>query len=229
MAEIPIIVISSSREGTGKTTLALNLAAAMWCDGYNVGLLTQNNVAVQNFMQKRREVCTQHNIKMPFPYLLQNMEELPFDTGEKSVIIADIAAADTQKYAAIFERAHTLITVAASREDLNWGINHPYANVVWQAKKLRAAKGMPFMNWIVVPDQLTAASVNFTDELGELAKRHGFRVATPLHYRSAFQHITEGYCAADMAVFPKVFPMTLADVYARREILTLTDFLWQQK
>ena len=228
MAEIPIIVISSSREGTGKTTLALNLAAAMWCDGYNVGLLTQNNVAVQNFMQKRREVCTQHNIKMPFPYLLQNMEELPFDTVEKSVIIADIAAADTQKYAAIFERAHTLITVAASREDLNWGINHPYANVVWQAKKLRAAKGMPFMNWIVVPDQLTAASVNFTDELGELAKRHGFRVAAPLHYRSAFQHITEGYCAADMAVFSKVFPMTLADVYARREILTLTDFLWQQ-
>ena len=229
MAEIPVIVISSSREGTGKTTLALNLAAAMWCDGYNVGLLTQNNVAVQNFMQKRREVCTQHNLKMPFPYLLQNMEELPFDTGEKSVIIADIAAADTQKYAAIFERAHTLITVAASREDLNWGINHPYANVVWQAKKLRAAKGMPFMNWIVVPDQLTAVSISFTDELGELAKRHGFRVATPLHYRSAFQHITEGYCAADMAVFPKVFPMTLADVYARREILTLTDFLWQQK
>lgn len=229
MAEIPIIVISSSREGTGKTTLALNLAAAMWCDGYNVGLLTQNNVAVQNFMQKRREVCTQHNIKMPFPYLLQNMEELPFDTGEKSVIIADIAAADTQKYAAIFERAHTLITVAASREDFDWDINHPYANVIWQAKKIRAAKEMPFMNWIVVPDQLTAASVNFTDELGELAKRHGFRVATPLHYRSAFQHITEGYCAADMAVFPKVFPMTLADVYARREILTLTDFLWQQK
>lgn len=228
MAEIPIIVISSSREGTGKTTLALNLAAAMWSDGYNVGLLTNDNIAVQNFMQKRRELCARHNIKMPFPYLLQNMDKLPFGPSEKNVIIADIAAADTQKYAAIFGVAHTLITVAASREDFDWDINHPYANVIWQAKKIRAAKGTPFMNWIVVPDQLTAASVNFTDELGELAKRHGFRVAAPLHYRSAFQHITEGYCAADMAVFPKVFPMTLADVYARREILTLTDFLWQQ-
>ena len=84
------------------------------------------------------------------------------------------------------------------------------------------------MNWIVVPDQLTAASDDFSDTLSELAKRHGFRVASSLHYRSAFQHINDGYCAADMAVFPKVFPMAMADVYARREILTLTDFLWRQ-
>ena len=71
MQQIPIIVISSSREGTGKTTLALNLAAAMWSDGYEVGLLTNENNTVRNFMQKRRELCQQHNIKMPFPHLLK--------------------------------------------------------------------------------------------------------------------------------------------------------------
>jgi hypothetical protein len=228
MSEIPVIVISSSREGTGKTTLALNLAAAMWCDGYEVGLLTNDNVAVQNFMQKRRDLCQKYKIKMPFPYLLQSAEEFPFSNNEKKVIIADIAATDTQRYAALFALAHTLITVAATREDLNWGLNHPYANVIWQAKKQHAASGTPYMNWIVVPDQLTAASDDFSDTLSELARRHGFRVASPLHFRSAFQHINDGYCAADMAVFPQVFPMAMADVYARREILTLTDFLWQQ-
>ncbi len=227
MQQIPIIVISSSREGTGKTTLALNLAAAMWSDGYDVGLLTNENNTVRNFIQRRRELCKKEHIELPFPILLQETHEFPSSSNEKKVIIADIAATDNQKYAALFAAAHTLITVAATREDLNWPLQHPYANVIWQAKKQQAARGVNFLNWIVVPDQLTAASDDFSATIGEVAKRHGFRVAAPLHYRSAFQHINDGYCAADMAKFPDVFPMTMADVYARREILTLTDFLWQ--
>ncbi|MBQ9034447.1 MAG: hypothetical protein IJ099_00605 [Alphaproteobacteria bacterium] len=227
MQQIPVIVISSSREGTGKTTLALNLAAAMWCDGYDVGLLTNENNAVRNFMQKRRELSKQYNIKMPFPILLEETNEFPQSANEKKVIIADIAATDNQQCVALFGAAHTLITVAATRDDLNWPMNHPYANVIWQAKKQLASKNAGFLNWIVVPDQLTAASDDFSSTLGEMAKRHGFRVAPSLHFRSAFQHINDGYCAADMALFPEVLPMTMADVYARREILTLTDFLWR--
>jgi hypothetical protein len=48
-----------------------------------------------------------------------------------------------------------------------------------------------------------------------------------LHFREAFCHIQDGFCAADMLLAPQFFKMTMADVYARREILTLTDFLWK--
>ena len=226
MNQIPIIVISSSQTGTGKTTLALNLAAAFWCDGYEVGFLTSENATIRQFMQKRRALTQKHEIKLSFPYLLTQVTEFPSSKNQKKVIIADINVKDLAKYGSLFAIAHTLITVASSKDDLNWSHSDDYADAIWQAKKAAAARGAK-INWIVVPNQLSATNTSLGDDLDLAAKRHGFRVAPMLHYRSAFKHLFDGYCAADMAVFPEVFPMTMADVYARQEILTLTDFLWK--
>lgn len=228
MTDVPIIVISSANDGTGKTTLALNLAAALWADGYEVGLISSNSQNWQNFLNKRHTLCQKHQLNLPFPKILDNPQQMPFENGKKQVIIADIASSDNQEYAGLFKIAHTLITVAARRPDLDWELNHPYANLIWQVRKNAAVRGIKYLNWILVQNQLTAVSNDFSDIVSGQAKRFGFRVAAPLHFREAFCHVTDGFCAADMLLVPQFFQMTMADVYARREILTLTDFLWQE-
>lgn len=226
MQEIPIIVISSATPNVGKTTLALNLAAALWSDGYKVKLLAPHNAKVGYFLEQRQNLCRQTGVELPLPELIEQIED-NVEPAEKTVIIADIPTAENEKYANVFAKAHTLITVATDVADLEWPLTHPYVSLIWEAKKNIAARGIKYLNWIAVLNQVED-EVDLS-QLQDAVKRFGFRVAEPLHYRQAFQYIENGYCAADMAQFRKLFKMSMPDVYARREILTLTDFLWQNK
>ena len=224
--ETPVIVISSSAKGTGKTTLALNLAAALWSDSYKVKLFAPHNPQVMQFMEQRQVLREQSATDLPMPELITSVDNV--DNAEKSVIIADISTENMANYAAVFAKAHTLITVGKTAEDFEWSLTHPYINLIWEAKKNIAARGIKYLNWIAVLNQADDNGEKIKQSLAAATKRFGFRVAEPLHDREAFRYIDNGYCAADMANFRKLFKMSMSDVYARREILTLTDFLWQK-
>lgn len=228
MSEVPVIVISSSVAKVGKTTLALNLAAALWSDGYQVKLFAPHNETICNFIERRQALCAQSGVNLPLPTLLENMETAGNDS-DRTVIIADIPTSENQQYRDVFAKAHTLISVANKPADLQWEMTHPYMNLVWETKKSVAARGIKYLNWIAVLNEVEATPEEVRAELKSAAKRYGFRVAEPVHTRDAFRYIENGYCAADMAKFRQLFKMSMADVYARREILTLTDFLWQDK
>lgn len=227
MQETPVIVISSDIEDVGKTTLALNLSAALWSDSYKVKLFAPHNERVQQFLEQRRNLCAQAGVELPMPELIEEVKSEM--SADKTVIIAVIPTAENEKYAEVFAKAHTLITVAADVRDLQWPLTHPYVSLIWETKKNIAARGIKYLNWIVVLNQVADESEADKALLQSAVKRFGFRVAEPLHYRPSFRYIDNGYCAADMAQFRKLFKMSMADVYARREILTLTDFLWQNK
>ncbi|MCQ2734569.1 MAG: division plane positioning ATPase MipZ [Alphaproteobacteria bacterium] len=227
MSQTPIIVISSPKAGSGKTTLALNLSAALWTDGYKVFLLAPDNDVAQ-FLQKRREFCNKHNIELPMPQLVSQLSELPQESVERTVVIADIPTEKNNIYTKIFSQAHTLITVADNPADVSWNLNDDYINLIWDVKKNIAARGIKYLNWIVVADLKNENAADWSKDMGDSAKKYGFRIAPPLKYRQAYQRLQDGYCAADMVANSKVFAMTFADVYARREILKLTDDLWQQ-
>ncbi|MBQ9272064.1 MAG: hypothetical protein IJ218_07360 [Alphaproteobacteria bacterium] len=228
MADTPIIIISSSVAGVGKTTLALNLAAALWSDDYNVNLFAPHNQTVADFMVQRQKICEQSAIALPMPKIIDNIDAAG-NGSDKEVIIADIPTAENQQYADVFAAAHTLISIGRTPEDLQWELTHPYMNLIWEAKKNVASRGIKYLNWIVVLNETDIPTQDTQDALKNAAKRYGFRVAEPLHTRAAFRYIENGYCAADMAKFRQLFKMSMSDVYARREILTLTDFLWQGK
>ena len=55
--ETPLIVISSSKAGVGKTTLAFNLATALIQDGYAVGVYSDK---ARDFLQKRLELSAKN-------------------------------------------------------------------------------------------------------------------------------------------------------------------------
>jgi len=84
------------------------------------------------------------------------------------------------------------------------------------------------LNWIAVLNKCAGVTSKQREKLLQSAKKFGFRLAEPLQQRAAYGYINNGYCAADM-VNGSVFNMSFADVYARREILTLSDFLWKDK
>jgi len=227
MNNVPIIVISSSAKETGKTTLALNLAAALWSDGYRVQLFAPDNYKVAEFIEQRKNLCKQSGVRLPLPQSLINLDEVA-ENDAKTVIIADIPTVDNKKYADVFAKAHTLISVGTKMRDFQWQMTDPYLGLIWEAKKNIAARGVKYLNWIAVLNQLQNSEEIPLAELHGAAKRFGFRAAEPLHARNAFRYVENGYCAADMAKFPQLFKMSMQDVYARREILTLTDFLWKK-
>lgn len=226
MAETPIIVISSCRGGTGKTTVALNLAAALWSDGYNVKLFAPNNEKISDFIEKRKQMNRQCNIDMPLPEIIDSIE---ITNEEKTVLIAVIPSNDNEKFADVFYKAHTLISLGYEKEDFNWSFAHPYINLIWQAKKNTAARGIKYLNWIVVQNKMQNDNDDLSCVLQPLAKQFGFRVAEPLRQRNAYRYVENGYCAADMAKYRQIFKMSMDDVYTRREILNLTDDLWKHK
>lgn len=223
----PLIVISSNHSDTGKTTLALNLAAALWSDGYHVMLYAPHNSMVDKFMQKRIALTAEKNIELPMPKRIDAI--MQDELAGKNVIIADIPSAENSKYADIFAQAHTLITIEKNVADFQWEYRDMYMNLIWNAKKEIAARGIKYLNWIALLNYSENLSPTKLKLLETASKKFGFRIAEPLHRREAFEHIKDGFCAADMILDADAFKMTLADVYARREILTLTDFLWQEK
>lgn len=226
MAQTPVIVISSSQKGTGKTTLALNLAAALWSDGYKVGLFAPDNLAVRDFLEKRTLMNTQCNVDMPLPLLVETISD---SADEKSVVIAVIPSDKNENYADVFYKAHTLISVGCEKADFDWSFAHPYVNLIWQVKKNAAANGVKYLNWIAVQNRLYSDKDNLKEELAPLSKQLGFRISEPLYFRNSYRYVQSGYCVSDMAKYRATFKMSMPDVYARREILNLTDDLWKHK
>ena len=211
--ETPIIVISSPRKGTGKTTLALNLAAALWSDGYKVGLFAPQNPEVKQFMEQRQILRSQSRMDLPMPYLLEK-SDLQADSSEKTVVIADIPTANATDYADIFAKAHTLITVGQTADDFDWQLTHPYVNLVWEAKKNIAARGIKYLNWIAVVNQTVDDDGNikgyFSIKDKNLRRRSNYRAAPFFYFLKSNLPISEysrnrapssGFFSLDLSVF----------------------------
>ena len=226
MTETPLIVVSSCEHEVGKTTVALNLAAALWSDGYKVKLFAPHNWAVADFMAKRRQMTEQCKADMPVPQIIENING---EFEDNSVIIAVIPSDKNEKYTDVFAAAHTLLSIGCEKKDFDWSFSHPYINLIWQVKKKAAARGVKHFNWIVVQNQIHDENEILSTDLQSRAKQLGYRLAEPLYWRNAYRYVTNGYCAADMAKCRQIFKMSMDDLYARREILNLTDDLWKHK
>ncbi|MBR1600154.1 MAG: hypothetical protein IJ677_01095 [Alphaproteobacteria bacterium] len=226
MAETPVIVISSSEKDVGKTTIGINLSAALWSDRYDIKLFAPANSTVDEFMSKRLLMCSQCKINMPMPQIITSLKE---NYNDKSIIVAIIPSSENERYSEIFFKAHTLISLVCEKKDLNWSFSHPYINLIWQTKKNAAARGVKQFNWIVVQNKYVNENNYLNEDLQNMSKQFGFRIAEPLHYRNAYKYIENGYCTADMVNYKQIFKMSMDDVYTRREILNLTDDLWKHK
>lgn len=221
---VPLIAISSPKAGAGKTTLAFNLATALLRDGYKVGVYSQNTA---DFLQKRKELSKNN----PTLKMLRNIskENLFTDIYEDcSAVIADVPTEQNSEFLPVFSKAHTLITLVQNENDIKWQPSDAYLNLIWNVKKHQAAAGIKCLNWVVIENKAAAENDSLSILLQQQSRRFGFRTAAALQNRESYRHIKDGYGAADL-ISSKALNMSMADVYARRELLVLADFIWQHK
>lgn len=219
----PLIAISSPKPGTGKTTLAFNLVSALLHDGYNVGVYS---AFASEFLQKRTELQkSEPSLRLPQNISKENLLSENFN-GCNAVIV-DLQSEQNSDFTPILAQAHTLITLLKDENDLSWQPTDSYLNLIWNVKKLQATHGIKYLNWVVAENQLTNGAV-LSKQLEQQSRRFGFRLAPALSKREAYTRIKDGHGAADLISTGKL-KMSMSDVYARRELLILADFIWQQK
>ena len=220
----PIIVVSSPKPKIGNSVLSLNLAGALWNDNYTVGLFSSHQNQITSFLKSRAEFAKKNKTDLIIPKQISSLN----GSSDISALVADISATDYNCHKDIFSIAHTLITPLNYKDDILWKSNDKYLNFIWEIKKVQASHGIKYLNWIIVP-YLKNNDIDFSAELEEQAKRFGFKVAPAIYYRDEYMHITDGYCAADLQNKKLEKMMSLNDLYARREILQLAEFIWQKK
>ncbi len=220
----PIIVVSSPKPKIGNSVLSLNLAGALWNDNYDVGLFSSQQNKIDSFLKARAEFSKKNKADLIMPKHISEFNK----QLDISALVADISATDYNCHKDIFSNAHTLITPLNYKDDILWKSNDKYLNFIWDVKKVQASHGIKYLNWIIVP-YIKDGNNDFSDELSEQAKKYGFRLAPAIYYREEYMHVKEGYCSADLQKNKLEKLMTMGDVYARREILQLAEFIWQKK
>ena len=144
------------------------------------------------------------------------------------ITIADVPTEQNSEFLPVFSKAHTLITLVQSENDIKWQPSDAYLNLIWNVKKHQSAAGIKCLNWVVIENKAAAENDSLSTLLQQQSRRFGFRTADALQNRESYRHIKDGYGAADL-INSKALNMSMADVYARRELLVLADFIWQNK
>lgn len=104
-----------------------------------------------------------------------------------------------------------------------------YAEMVWNARQLRAQAGLPPIDWIVLRNRLGAQYMHnkkkVGDALDDLAKRIGFRVAPGFNERVIFRELfPRGLTLLDLRDIG-IDKMNVSNIAARQELRDLMNAL----
>ena len=221
---VQIIVINSINNNSGKSLLAAHLAVMLAKD-YKVALADDVQKSIlSDFVAKRHVQNLNNGYNLPVPTYLSLNKQTFAQIENFDVAILD---APNSKY---FQYADIFITMLSGQDGLNSlrQRNSLYASLVWEAKKQRAALKKNTFKWIVVPND------KFENDdyiaLNESGKFLGFSLAPQLNKRPEFANaFTNGISVIDKDT-PKLKTLfDLPDLYARRDLKKLADFIWQNK
>lgn len=220
-----IIVINSSNTQTGKTLFAAHLAVMLAKDYKTAVLDDVNNSPLAMFVAKRYTLNMGEHYNLPIPqyYSLKKgiLDEL---NNQYDAIILDSPDAD------YFQSADIVLTMLRGEEALQnlTAKNSLFATLIWEAKKQRAAAGKNSFRWIVcLNDNYSPENLQ---QLKNAGKFSGFTVAPLLNWRDEYgKGLQQGVTVSDKDRPELKTLFDLPDLYARRNLKKLTDFIWQNK
>ncbi len=219
-----VIVINSINQNSGKTLIAAHLAVMLAKD-YKV-VLMDNAIKskLSDFIAKRQTINLSKNFNLPTPcYKSLNKQNFHM-IDDYDVAILD---SPDSRY---FPHADIFLTPLKSIEGLNSLNSHNslYAKLIWEAKKQRAALGKNAFKWIIIPNDVLIQEN--MDILIKNSRLLGFSVAQRFSERKEFAiGLEQGITVLDkdMPCLKTLFD--LPDLYARRDLKKLADFIWQNK
>lgn len=221
-----IILISSINAASGKTTLAAHLGV-MLAREYRTAVMDSagGNSDLAAFIARRYTINLSRNINMPVP----EYHSLDKNTFQEIQDKYDVILLDSphEKY---FKQADIWITPIRGEEGLKalTEKNSLYAALVWQAKKQRAAEGKNAFRWIVIPQEKYSAEIN--ENLAQIGKFWGYAAAPVFPDRPEYaQGLKSGMTVLDKDLPALKTLFELPDMYARRDLKKLAEFIWSNK
>jgi chromosome partitioning protein len=244
-----VIVLGNEKGGSGKSTTAIHLIVALLRLGHRVGSidLDSRQRSLTRYLENRDQWMSRRSILLPRPdhHILGGDE---FDAGlallktESDFIVIDCPGSDTALSRAGHQAADTLLTpmndsfvdfdLLGNIDPETMGVTRPsfYAELVFDARKRRAARRLKPMDWVVMRNRMTSVEARnkkrVLSGLEALAPRVGFRLASGLSERVIFRELFPyGLTLLDLQDKTTGLTMTMSHVAARQELRELLSVL----
>ena len=245
-AQHRLIVFANEKGGTGKSTSCVHTAVALSMQGRKVALidLDARQKTAARYLENRDATAKRRGIALSTPAFVahggSDVDELDALVEQMSegvdFLIIDTPGRDDVLARHIATRADTLVTpINDSFVDLDLiGQVHPetfkvtrpsfYAEIVWDARKVRAKADGATVDWVVLRNRLqhldSRNMKRVATALGELSKRVGFRTIPGLSERVIFRELfPKGLTLLDLAAIGAETGM--AHIAARQELREL--------
>lgn len=254
-----IIVVSNEKGGTGKSTLSMHLAIKLMYENYNVAVmdLDGRQGTLSKYIASRRTFCKKNDVNLPIPlhYEFEPLDDKSNAREVKSVIEelstkVDALVIDTPGHKNyLFDIAHlyphTLVTpIGDSLIDLSVIADidpdtgeilraSNYAEYIWEVKKQLAAKGLPYLNWVVCGNRISNLRSHNKDvvfgKLENIAKLYGFRFVNGLKDRVIYKELfLNGLTVLDLNQPGLLSRMSMSQLAAKIEVNDLAEFIFAQ-
>ena len=240
------IIFANEKGGSGKSTSAVHTAVALAARGRKVAALDLDTRqrTMARYLDNRVALAQRDGLSLPMPIydtfdpakgisIEDRMNMLAEDT---EFLIIDTPGRDDPFVRGALVTADTLVTpINDSFVDLdligqvdpdNYKVQRPsfYAELVWQARKLRAMRDGGTVDWVVLRNRLQHLEARnmrrVAAALAELSKRVGFRVIPGLSERVIYRELfPKGLTLLDLGAIGE--DAGLAHVAARGELREL--------
>ena len=253
-----VIVLGNEKGGSGKSTTAMHVFAALAHSGARVGAmdLDLRQQSFFRYLDNRRAFAEREGLALAMPrQATLRPSDAPLRADAEAADRAafrealaglaetcDFVVIDTPgAFSAFGQEAHaaadTLITplndslidfdMLARVDPATGRVKGPsvYSEVVWRGRQMRAAAGLPPVDWLVMRNRVSTLDARNKRVVGaalaDLAKRIGFRVAPGFSERVVFREMfLSGLTLLDLKAVSDE-PMTLSQVAARQEVREL--------
>ena len=250
-----IITLGHEKGGTGKSTLAINLAAGFLQEGKKVAVLDLDGrqQTISHFFKKRKETKDERYPSLPMPFLAVFSAEAPhgelamFDAEmqrlkkEMDVIVIDTPGSHAPLAVRALEITDVLLSpVNTSFFDLDvmaeasaagkFGKFGVYAETLWAVRKARAALGRPPLKWLLTfnrSSHIFSRHKGKVEELAqEMSKMLGFTITSPVRERTIYQELfLEGLSICDLNTKGIPFKLNFSHLSARQEIRNIANLI----
>lgn len=223
---VQVVVINSLNPKSGKTLLTTHLGV-MLAKEYKTAVLDsageKSDLAM--FVARRYTLNLSQNLNLPIP----QYHSLEKNTFEETIAPYDVVILDSpdKKF---YAYADVWITPLKGTEGLASVVQKDslYASLVWQAKKQRASGGKSAFRWVIVPND--AYTPQEAQALAQVGKFLGYQTSPRLETRPEYNEgLKTGLTVLDkdLPVLKTLFE--LPDMYARRNLKKIAEFIWRNK
>ena len=240
------IIFANEKGGSGKSTSAVHTAVALAARGHKVAALDLDTRqrTLGRYLDNRVALARRDGLTLPMPAYatfdptkdISVEDQMTMLAEDAEFLVVDTPGRDDPFVRGALVTADTLVTpINDSFVDLdligqvdpdNYKVQRPsfYAELVWQARKLRAMRDGGTVDWVVLRNRLQHLEARnmrrVAAALTELSKRVGFRVIPGLSERVIYRELfPKGLTLLDLGAIGE--DAGLAHVAARGELREL--------